>query len=225
MPFCAFYEGGNEILPIFSPNIAECIYPMREFWRIKLHHPWGTLYKKEIIEREQLRFIEEFSYMEDAIFNFQYYTYLKSFCAICEPLYFYRVLPNSLSHNRYIPNYVEILKTFYGGRLNLAKHFYIDDKLFYSNLYLDYFVSYHEAFKNNMRKDAPGNWFQKISLNSSLLKSDEFAEVYLYRNECLQRFTKRYIRALELAYHTGSYFWLWLLGVPGKIKEAIRRRS
>lgn len=227
MPMCMWREGNDEngYRQIVSELEEKVVYPIEEILKIKIHHPYDKIYERNVIVEEKLQFNENVSYMEDAIFNFEYYGFLKSFVVINEPLYYYRILPKSLSHVKYFPNYEETLKAYYSGRKRLAKRLSADSEVFQRTLYSKYMLSFYEAFENNMGEDAPGSLWQKIRRNSGILRSEEFAKAYSYRNEWPQYFNKRYVRTLELSYHTGSYFWLWLLGVPGKIKEAIKRKK
>lgn len=224
MPMCMWCEGNDEggYRPIISK--FEGMRPIEDILKIKIHHPVDKLYERAIIKRENLAFHEKISYAEDAIFNFEYYAFLKAFFIINEPLYYYRILDRSLSHGRFIANYEEATRVYCEKQLALAERLRITDDVFWKEYYSNYFYSFCNILTNNMRKDAPGNWLQKIGRNSAILRSDEFEKVYPCRYECPKDFTKRYIRALELSYHTGSYFWLWLLGVPGKIKRAIKRK-
>lgn len=226
MPMCMWREGTEDDYVLVDSVIKGSVaHPIREILRIKYHHPWDKIYERAIIEKAHLRFKEDISYMEDAIFCFEYYCYLESFVVVNEQLYFHRSLPNSLSHDRFIPNYEETLKCYYNGKERLAKCISCWDENYQKMMYSDYLVSYSKVFDNNMRRDAPGALRQKMQRNNGILRCEEFMKVYPYRYERTKDFTKRYIRMLEISYCTGSYFWLWMLGVSGKIKEAIKERD
>ena len=165
--------------------------------------------------------MEDLSFGEDRIFCNYYLALIDKIAVVSEPLYYYRKLPNSLSRGRFIADFEKAIHLYYKSRMDLAIEQSVNDNKFYVNHYRDYFLDMYNAFENNMRKDAPGSLYQKISRNSKLLRSDEFKMTYPYRNAWPQFFGKRYIFMLEISYHTGSYFWLWLLSIPGKIKHAI----
>ena len=225
MPICAHYKWVDGKTFAVTSNHQQTFYPVKEFDIGATPSPWCKLYEKRLIGR-CLRFREDFSFMEDALFNCEYYRFIHGFMVIESPLYYYRILPNSLSHGRYVPHFGETIVALKAARVELGKSLgfseeTILDKGYYTNL----FYSMCTAMSNNMHIDAPGTWIQKMRRNGEVLRSEEFKKVYPYRYERPKDFAKRYIRALELSYHTGSYFWLWLVGVPGKIKETIKRKK
>lgn len=72
-----------------------------------IHTPVSRLYKKEIIDRYNIRFNKKYSLGEDLIFNFQYLEKAKKIKFIDNYLYYYRWTNESLT-NKYIDNYLEI---------------------------------------------------------------------------------------------------------------------
>ena len=225
MPLCACYEWKNDKLNLISIGLDKGYYPIKRFEEICIYGPVARFYERAILQHADLRFNEKFSYAEDAIFNYEYYALIDYLAIVNEPLYYYRILPRSLSHGRYIPNLEKTVGVTYQKRRNLAENIGQNSAEFYKDYYGDYLYSTYVVLENNMHKDAPGTWLEKMRRNNAVLRSEEFKKVYPYRYERPKDFTKRYIRALELSYHTGSYFWLWLVGVPGKIKEALKRKK
>lgn len=225
MPICAWYEwrGNQEIL--FSTCMDKGNYPIKQFSEIRAYGPWARLFEQKLIESVHLRFVDGFAFAEDAIFNYEYYSLISEFSIIGEPLYYYRILSGSLSHGKYIPHFEKIIRMTYTKRLELAEKLKINDTSFYRSYYSNYFYSLCVLFGNNMHKDAPGTWYEKMRRNNALIRSNEFKLAFPYRYERPKDFSKRYIHMLEFSYHTGSYFWLWLVGVPGKIKHAIFRKK
>lgn len=220
-PLSMWYTWKNDEKRISSLGVEKGCHPIDRCLEIRAYGPWARLYERRLVESAGLRFIEGFPFAEDTIFNYEYYLLIKSFAVLDEPLYYYRILPNSLSHGRYIPDCEGIIKMRHHKRLRLAESLGRNDEKFYKGEYGDCFYFMCVLLANNMHKDAPGTWFEKVRRNSAVLRSEEFRKVYPYRHERPKDFTKRYMRALELAYNTGSYFWLWLVGVPGKIKRYI----
>lgn len=219
IPMCTHYGWHGEELRRSMPEVnAGEIYSITKYLLLgnRITMVWGKLYKKEIIDIDCKRFEETASFAEDAIFNYDYIKDIESYCLIDEPLYYYRVLSNSLSHGRFIPYFEETIK-----KLHLRK------KILFEKLEIDavkmidvnFLYSMCAVLENNMHKDAPGTWIEKVQRNNVVLRSEEFKKAYPYRYEQPKHFNKRYIRMLELSYQTGNYFWLWLLGVPGKIKS------
>ena len=226
MPICAHYKWTDNTVKRESPEVTKNCYSIKEFLKLRVWilTPWGRLFERRIIKREHLRFSESISYAEDTVFNYDYLPYVNEIKIVDMPLYFYRILPNSLSHGKYIADYEKIMEFAYGKRMGFAETLCVVTDEFLEKHFSDYFIALYYALENNMRKDAPGSLWKKMQRNNEILRSDEFKKVYPYRNNSTQYFTKRYIFMLELSYHTGSYFWLWLLGEPGKIKEAFKRK-
>ena len=50
---------------------------------------WGKIYRKDIIERNRLRFIEKCDYGEDLLFNADYFQYVETFVILKEAVYIY----------------------------------------------------------------------------------------------------------------------------------------
>lgn len=57
---------------------------------------WNKLYKREIVERCQIRMDAEVSWCEDFLFNLEYILHGKRFCALPVPLYYYVKTEGSL---------------------------------------------------------------------------------------------------------------------------------
>lgn len=57
---------------------------------VSIAGPVAKLYSKKIIETKRIFFEESISSGEDQVFNFKYYTYIKSYSYIPESLYYYR---------------------------------------------------------------------------------------------------------------------------------------
>lgn len=227
MPICACYKWKDDDLKRGYPEAEKSKYSVNEFMKIRawLLSPWGRLYEKEIIKKENLRFLENISYGEDRVFNYEYLQFVSEITVINTPFYYYRTLSNSLSQGRYISEFEKVMDVVFEKRLQLAESLVVDTRDFFDLHFRDYFLEINYAFENNMRDDAPGTLWQKIQRNNVILRSEVLKKAYSYRNTWPQYYTRRYIHMLELSYHTGSYFWLWLLSIPGKIKETIGRKK
>lgn len=224
MPLCMWYDWHDEEFALRSLGVEKGRYPVNQFTKIQWHGPYARLYERRLLECAGLRFDERFAYTEDAIFNFEYYALIEAFVMMDEPLYYYRILPNSLSHGKYIPDFERIITTSQQKRISLAERLKVNDTEFYRDYFRNYAFFLAFLFRNNMHKDSPESWYEKIKRNNAVLRSEEFRAAYPYRHEWTKAFTKRYIRVLELSYHTGSYIWLWLLGLLGKIKSFISEK-
>ena len=219
---CYAWEDG-EVSRYFPALGCDTRFAVQEFEKlgVRVYATWGRLYRREIIERQGLCFDEKLSYAEDAIFNHEYLRHVESIFVIEEPLYYYRILPSSLAHGRYIKDHETCINRLYESRMALAKKLAVDDADFCRRHYGEYFCELRLAFENMFRKDAPGSWVEKIRRGNTLLRSEEFAQVYPYRKEGPKTFTKKYLAMLALSYRTGNCLCLWLLESLRKMKNAV----
>lgn len=67
-------------------------------YRRSMRGATGRLYKKEIIQKYKIRFLEKYNYAEDMHFNYEYFTHVKKVCFADPVVYTYRIHnPDSLS--------------------------------------------------------------------------------------------------------------------------------
>lgn len=86
---------------------------------------WRQIFKREIIG--DLRFRSEREYFaEDVVFDIELYTKVSGFCAVNEPLYYYRYLETSLS-NKYRENLFHKLQNLLRFMEQIAKRNNMDD--------------------------------------------------------------------------------------------------
>ena len=50
---------------------------------------WNKLYRRELVERYELRMDREISWCEDFMFNLEYLRHAESICALRTPVYYY----------------------------------------------------------------------------------------------------------------------------------------
>lgn len=95
----------------------------------KFNSPWGKLYKKDIIDSNDVVFDESLKMGEDLIFNINYLKYCKSFIIIPDCLYYY---------NKNVGG--SLTKKFEFSRWNIEKYVYYQYKALYEyyNLYDKY---------------------------------------------------------------------------------------
>lgn len=207
-------------------EVSSSTYAIDKFDKVPAPGPVAKLYERSIIGNN-LRFNTNFSFAEDAIFNYQYYQKIKGFTIVQSKMYFYRILPLSLSHGRYIPNFPDIITELYTERVKLGKKLKLTENEIYDQAYYrNLFYSLCAVMNNNMHKNAPGRWSEKIKFNSKVLKNEEFLKSVKYIDFIgTNDFTRRYLITMKIACYTGNYFWLWLLGIPGKIKSLVLGKS
>lgn len=90
---------------------------------------WNKLYRKEIIDSNNLRFTDYRS-CEDRLFNILFYRYVKKLHCISTPTYIYRVHTNSGLNNKFLIDRAKSLDEFYSSICGL-----------YSNAPNDYAIS------------------------------------------------------------------------------------
>lgn len=222
MPTCALQKFSDEFCNTYVENgVSFTTYDIREFEKISVDGPVAKLYERELIG-DNLRFNEEISFAEDALFNCQYYCRVKKFTITNNKLYYYRVLQRSLSHGRYIPYFLETIMALKSARVELGNVLGLtEDEILDDGYYANLLYSLCVIMNNNLHKDAPENWWQGIKQNNIILQSKEFKKAYAQRKKIQTFFTRRYFIILGISYYTGSYFWVYLLGLLGKLKGFI----
>lgn len=70
---------------------------------VRLGTPWAKAYKRDIIEREHLRFDRKLSVSEDRLFMYSYLVNISSICILDIADYFYRYYSGSISFKRRKP--------------------------------------------------------------------------------------------------------------------------
>lgn len=75
--------------------------PEMEFYKhhhINCHSPWGKLYRRDFIEKNQLRFTKGVKKGQDMLFNFDVYKFAQRITFVPVTGYFYRQRETSISH-------------------------------------------------------------------------------------------------------------------------------
>ena len=137
--YVAFWEDDDRQL---SGKFKTIIYNTRQnflkdfhlYFATVFNFPWGKLYKREIIQKNRIRFRKDIAVSEDVIFNVEYYNLCDTFFVCADAKVMYRQRNNSLSHsfyehliNWYELSYQEIYNSLIGAnafsKMN-EKHFY-----------------------------------------------------------------------------------------------------
>lgn len=90
-----------------------------------LFPPYAKLYKKEIIEYNNIRYNKDFSYGEDLLFNYTYLNHVKNYSVIKKANYHYRILGNNSLSSQIRINQFDI--DYYQWKL--LYNFYFNHKL------------------------------------------------------------------------------------------------
>ncbi len=140
---------------------------------------WGKIFKREIIEKEQIYLNSNITVSEDLIFILQYVFYCKRFGTLEDTLYNYnRLNENSITSNMNFNNYLNLIEVNKIIEINLKKFFFSRDqirKILYKriqNLVFS-FVIYQHKDKNN-------NWKTKRK-NIDYVLADEYFNKFKHR--------------------------------------------
>lgn len=93
-------EEGRFILNEGFNNDVNILFDMAIKLEIASLSIWSSIYKKEIIEKNHIRFNINMKTCEDFMFNLKYYSNIESYYAINTPYYYYRQNNESVTHNR-----------------------------------------------------------------------------------------------------------------------------
>lgn len=88
--------GEEQILPLLKRFLVPS--QLRKEGNVNFISPWAKVYKKSIIDRHTLRFSSELFRGEDRLFNLEYQLKIKNYLYIPQPVYFYNIHDDSLSH-------------------------------------------------------------------------------------------------------------------------------
>ena len=160
--------------------------------------PYCKLYKREIIEKNHLRFDEDISLGEDLIFNFEYLDCTSGKIVVIDSLLYNYMHSNENSlSNKYYANLLGIY-----GKLNLIMYKYIKkwncDEEQIRKYYNACFFKYEVILKNTFHKDNKLSRKEKIKYNNKILKSQDFLET-------LKKMDYKPNLLYRIAYSTKSY--------------------
>ena len=175
---------------------------------------WNKVYRKSIIDRNNLSMDEMLSLGEDLIFNFEYLDVASEEIVILnKPLYIYCQYNDGTLDSKYRSN----LKELY-DRLDSRIFHYLQEwnlteqqiKKFYSSV----FYSQEKVLKNTFRKECQMSKKQKYQYNNMILKSEKFRNA-IVTADC-------YIHPLyRWAYASQHYFLVRLVDLLVNLKEQI----
>ena len=144
-----------------------------------LYGPVSKLYKKEIINKYNIKFPIDISYGEDLIFNFQYLEHVNTIACIDKAFYHYRIigtgtLSSKLRRDQFKVDYMQwnILKSFYERRnlwFNEAK------ELLYHRLWG---IIYDGLFIYPKLKDANKEYIKEILSIREIKELKQYQHIY-----------------------------------------------
>lgn len=90
------------------------LHDFHKYFATKFNFPWGKLFRKDIIVKNDIRFIEGMSLSEDVLFNIEYYKHCSEGVIVLEDKgYYYRQSDNSTLSKRFNPRMFEWNETAY----------------------------------------------------------------------------------------------------------------
>ena len=161
--------------------------------------PCGKLYKASVIKGKNIIFPVDFPDAEDQMFNFQYYCYVKKYCLINEPLYYYWQRSGSASKNNSLKSFeCNLLKLKY--EKSFYKNNHIED---YGNLLISSCLCLTKKYVLLRSYDNCYNAY-KERVDSVIKVAEEELNQVQFNN-----FSKRNIAALCLKYKLYSVLYFW----------------
>lgn len=104
-----------------------------------LWYPWRNFVKRELIEKNFIRFDENQRIGDDSLFNFKCFVFSKSVYSIKEPLYFYVNNPISLTQAKFKPGLLAQYEKQFRARLAFhMKHEVLKSEGFYRKIATNY---------------------------------------------------------------------------------------
>lgn len=174
--------------------------------------PVNKVFRKDIIDKYNIRMNPQLSLGEDLLFNFEYLNYSENeILVLNKPLYNYYIENEDSLDRKYRENMLQIYKV-----LNDELKKYLDvwnvDQDQYTLFYNSVFYSYERILRNTMRSECKKTFIKKIGYNNSILRLNDFQESLKNRN-C-------YVHPLYLtAYKLKNYFLVVILDKCLKLKN------
>lgn len=111
--------------------------------------PWAKIYKKDIIDSNQLKFHESLAIGEDMLFNLQYVIGCSSYMMIAKPVYYFEVRDGSATHKFDVnkPEHDRIFNSSLKALLENIQNTNSRPYLYYDNLILSISHGFTRALK------------------------------------------------------------------------------
>ena len=140
--------------------------------------PWNKLFFVEELRGKEIFMIKDLSLAEDMLFNLEYVDKVvkDKIIIINEGLYNYEVQESGSLDSKYCPNKLEIMRCVNARLYGFCKKNENENMDDYYALALQNIES---AMFNNMKKDNPKSYIDKIIENSKIMKSEEYQKFLL----------------------------------------------
>ena len=90
---------------------------------------WNKFYKKSIIDKYDLKFLDKIDITDDIIFNSTYFLKINKISFITEPLYYYNKFLYPTLSSDYKENYIEFIEMSINYKVNLVNNYNKDNEL------------------------------------------------------------------------------------------------
>lgn len=176
--------------------------------------PWNKIFRRDIINRFNLRFKTDLSLGEDLMFNLDYLHHMDGDIRfVNEPLYHYRLGTDSNLSVKYYANLEDIYLVLY-QRIKDEMNYMNAPGARWKEYSQSFFYAYERVFRNTYSKKNKNNPLKKLEDNIKAFHSDAF-------QECRKEISKGDINILQYyGLSTNSYILYSLLM---EISEAVHK--
>ncbi len=170
-----------------------------------ISQPWNKIFRRDIIDKNKIRFPENISLGEDMIFNFRYLDQIidEKYAIINKPLYNYYINNNYSLLKKYRPDLFET-NVFLNEELDkFLSSWDIDNE---TRVYLrsSFYYRMENVLFNTFNAENSQSLAQKLKYNRSVIKSNEFKKY-------LSSFTGNLNLLFKLSYKLNTFFFIWLV--------------
>lgn len=177
---CGYNRIDNDKKTSISPPIkSNIIYSNKEIKNIisygdnsTIWYVWRNLYKREIIEKNNIRFNESVKIGEDSCFNLNTFLSSNSIISINKFLYNYRKNNNSLTQGKYNKDLGNSIISQYIEKLSIYNKYNLHEDT-YKSLYLSFITHSMNTMINNIYNSNSENKIKEIKelRNGELIKN------------------------------------------------------
>lgn len=162
----------NCILAKNNTEIAKSIKFMEN--NMLIASPWTSIYKKEIIDKFNIKFNKSLNFGEDVLFNLEYLKHIDSLYILNVSLYHYIQYNQGTLTSRYIPNRLEKINYNINKRKEVYKHYNMNteaDYIHFSNMFIK---SLYGAIINLFYSECDLSFKTKIKSIKTIITNKEF---------------------------------------------------
>lgn len=158
----------------FIENILHVNDDLRPMY---LSVPWGKIYRKSLITKNNLEFVPGLARMQDMIFNVYVFQFTKNILYIDDIGYYYNRTNNSVTV-KYNPNSVDTFKSVYTNLLLFLKQYYPDKQYSYLKLSIGYTLLIDSLRLEVLHKDNKKTLLVKYKSVKELLNDSAYSQLF-----------------------------------------------